>query len=434
MAANFALTPASANPGIIDYTTVAGRKMSDNATKKLTSELFDCVPENLFSFLKALKDRARDNDWSGGQGILDILRDPTDPTSATDDLLELYGNITLENIKKFEETYIGNHCRSAQDTYNLYSCLMKSISEEGKAKVLIWEAEYTVGTKVSGCLLLKVIIRESHLDSNATTSSIRGKLSSLDEYLPQIGNNITKLNQYVKLMVQALGARNEKTEDLLANLFKGYLACSDATFVAYIEKKQDAYDEGTEIRPDLLMNLANDKFKLLTLKGKWEAPSQQEEKILALEAKINALKGNNRVYPKLADPKKYPNADQNKKPDWMEKPPQDGVNSKMWKAKLWHYCHPSTGGKCDGQWRVHKPTECKGTAFKETFAAKMALKRKAQKEATPVIANPSTKKYKIKRAAAYQATQLGWSDHDDAFLTDTPLSQQDDDGSTDDGE
>ena len=34
----------------------------------------------------------------------------------------------------------------------------------------------------------------------------------------------------------------------------------------------------------------------------------------------------------------------------------------------------------------------------------MALKRKAQKDATPDIANASTKKYKIKRAAAYQAT------------------------------
>ena len=166
MSATFALTPASANPGIIDYTTVAGQKMSDNGTKKLTNELFNCVPENLFSFLKALKDRARYNDWSRGQGILDILRNPTDQTSATDDLLEFYGNITLENIKKFEELYITNHCRSSQDTYNLYSCLVKSISEEGKAKVLIWEAEYTVGAKVSGCLLLKVIIREWHLDMN----------------------------------------------------------------------------------------------------------------------------------------------------------------------------------------------------------------------------------------------------------------------------
>ena len=62
----FALTPAAANPGIIDYTTVAGRKMKENCTKKLTEELFDCVPEDLFSFLKALKDRARDSDWTGG--------------------------------------------------------------------------------------------------------------------------------------------------------------------------------------------------------------------------------------------------------------------------------------------------------------------------------------------------------------------------------
>ena len=134
---------------------------------------------------------------------------------------------------------------------------------------------------------------------------------------------------------------------------------------------------------------------------------------------------------------KYPTG-QNKKPEWMKSPPEEGVVSKMWKTKMWHYCHPTTGGKCDGEWRVHRPSECKGSAFNNTFASKMSAKRKAEEsQASTQSETPDkkkVKKLKMKRAEAYQATSLGWSDHDDAFLTDTPLSQQDDDGSTDDEE
>ena len=94
----FALTPAAANPGIIDYTLVEGRKMKESSTKKLTEDPFDCVPEELFIFLKAFKGRARDCDWNGGNGILDIIRVPENISSPSDDLLEAYGSITIDAV------------------------------------------------------------------------------------------------------------------------------------------------------------------------------------------------------------------------------------------------------------------------------------------------------------------------------------------------
>lgn len=87
----------------------------------------------------------------------------------------------------------------------MYQYLLNSISDVGKSKVLIWEPEYVVRPQMSGNLFLEIIIRESDLDTNATTGSIRDKLSSLDLYLPKVECDITKFNQYVKLMVQALG-------------------------------------------------------------------------------------------------------------------------------------------------------------------------------------------------------------------------------------
>ena len=33
-----------------------------------------------------------------------------------------------------------------------------------------------------------------------------------------------------------------------------------------------------------------------------------------------------------------------------------------WNGTKWYWCAPETGGKCEGQYRAHKPNKCKGTA------------------------------------------------------------------------
>ena len=106
----------------------------------------------------------------------------------------------------------------------------------GKSTILIWENKYVIKSDISRNLLLKIIIRENHLYTNAMMGLIGDKLSALNTYLPQVVYNILKLNQNVSLMVQALGSRGETTQDPLSNFFKGYFSCSDRIFVTYIEK------------------------------------------------------------------------------------------------------------------------------------------------------------------------------------------------------
>ena len=36
----------------------------------------------------------------------------------------------------------------------------------------------------------------------------------------------------------------------------------------------------------------------------------------------------------------------------------------MWGGKQWWYCHKDTGGKCEGEYRRHKPNVCNGQARK----------------------------------------------------------------------
>jgi hypothetical protein len=408
----FALTPAVAITGVINYRKTSGRKLFESATSKLDEELYDCKPEGLYQFLQSLSQRAQDMGWSGDDGILMIPEDPFDADSDLVYLVDNYGVVDLAQIRSFEEQYLIGNSRASQDNYQLFKCLMNSISKEGKNKILIWKSQYTVGTagiglgeKASGNLLLKVIIRESHLDTNATTATIRTKLSSLDAYLPTIGSDITKFNGYVRLLIDSLSARGETTQDLLTNLFKGYAAASDKTFVEYMGRKLEKYEEGDHTTADSLMEQADNKFKLLSINHKWNAPTQEEEKILALEARVKKLtnqgqKQGRTAKSKDSKSKKSPRSGATaEQPSWFNKEPAtaDLHKPKVWKGKDWYWCSPKTGGKCTGQHRRHKPSVCEGKAF-------IFQKSQASAAETETKVDKSTDELKLKLAKALAAT------------------------------
>jgi hypothetical protein len=414
----FALTPAVAVQGVVDLTTNVGRKLYESATKKVAEELYDCKPEGLYQFLQSVSNRARAFGWDDPvNGILQIPEDAADPQSVTDNLIENYGRISLTDIRAFEATYLHQPVRPAQDAWMLYQCLMSSISKEGKDKITIWNNQYTVGGHLSGNLLLKIIIRESYLNTNATTSNIRKKLSSLDTYILTIDSDITRFNIHVSLLIDSLTARGESTQDLLINLFKGYQAATDRTFVEYIGRKLERYEEGEIVTTDALMEQADNKYKLLKESGAWNAPSENEEKILALQAEIKHLKKAKKdggkpfakkAYDKKPYDKKKPPIAQLEKPSWFFKEPKedDLRKPRMWNDKSWYYCCPKTGGKCDGQYRRHKPADCEGKAHKFVPRTGADNKRKASDD------KPSDDK-KLKLAKAYQATLDNMISYDD---------------------
>ena len=137
--AAFALTPAVAVVGIVDFTTNVGRKLYESATQKVAEELYDCKPEGLYQFLQSVSNRARAFGWDDAAGgILQIPIIPNDPNSQLNNLIENYGRISLAEIRAFEETYLSLEIRPAQDAWMLYQCLMSSISKEGKDKITIW--------------------------------------------------------------------------------------------------------------------------------------------------------------------------------------------------------------------------------------------------------------------------------------------------------
>jgi len=162
----------------------------------------------------------------------------------------------------------------------LFTCLMNSLSSSGKAKLNIHDKQYLIGDPLieSGLCLLKILIRESHLDSNATSSMFRTKLSNLDEYLTETSKDILNLNNHVRMLIDSLTARGETTQDPLTNLFRAYAACSDSTFVKYVADIQTKWEDGEELTPEKVMDRVSNKYKIMKTKEVWNASSAEQKK------------------------------------------------------------------------------------------------------------------------------------------------------------
>ena len=387
----FALYPGEASQDILDYTTTDDCKYYGRAVKAANPDaLFDATPENLYGFIKDVEAHAQQFGWtSQHDGIFWIPADINDPgnLNGIKNLLTSYGEITMAHLRLWEEEYLGEECREAQDSVQAYHSLRASLTKTALDKVNIYQSEYTIDGTPSGPLFFKIIIRETVLDTNATALSLRTKLgsSALTEYLASVSYDISKFNQHVLMLMEALTARGEQTSDLLANLFIAYATVKDEEFRQYVVSKRSDHEDGTSVltHQQLMVIFAN-KFKNLVQAKRWSHESY-EDKFLALQAKqertnklVDKLKRNRETSKGGANGggkapgkggKQGGDAGGKGKssdlPAWMsvEPPPDKLKEPRTHNNKPWYWCSKKTGGKCDpGRYRRHKPSECKGRA------------------------------------------------------------------------
>ena len=372
----FALGPSQAIHGVIDFNTKEGLSMFKNNTRCLYNDktnLFAADAEGLVGFLNNMAERANEADWND---VLEVPLDLAQPQVNMVPFLQNNGHFDLNHLMVYTATYVGAHNRAAQDNHQIVIAIMASLAEDAKAKIIPWQAQYKFNHVTSAMGLIKVIIRESHIDSNATTRRIRTNLSSLDVHMKLQGNDVTKLNTLIQQQLTGLRARGEATLDLLPNLFKGYVAAEDENFQAYIKEKKSRYDEGLddpEITPELLMTLASNKYKVMVDTGLWMAPNKEQVKILALKSQIK----------QLSDKKSGKARTENYvRPAWMNVKPSDEdiasdktktVEGKKywWCQKHGYYCQHSTE-KCRGASKKAKETPSKPTEEKDNKTLKLA--------------------------------------------------------------
>jgi hypothetical protein len=335
---------------VLDYTDVGSIKLYYRAVEPM-DPLFDVEPAGLKLFLENVRKKAVSFNW--------MMTFAINVNGQFLSLIDNYGAMDMANVRAHALTYNGQHVRHAQNSLQIFNCLSASLTEGGMARVFLHSEEYTVNGETDGVLFLKLIIRLSHIDTRATVTVIRTRLSSLDSKIAYLQDDIVAFNEYVRLQRVSLEARGEHTLDLLVNLFKGYKAVADNKFVAYIGTKEDSYNEGTDISENELMDLAESKYKIMLENGDWKTQTNDQRKIVALTQQVKTLQDYQKQTPKEKKIKSEGGGDgapsKGKTPWYFIAPKEGDPNTKVTNGKTYHWCL-NHGEK--GKWVIHKPSDC----------------------------------------------------------------------------
>jgi hypothetical protein len=254
---------------------------------------------------------------------------------------------------------------------------------------LIHEPDDPTVLMFNGPLYLKSIIGLAHIDTRATAAHIRQSLAKLAE----LNFDITEFNDYVKVQRGALMARGEESTDLLVNLFDALASVPDVPFTQYVDCIKDEYNESDpKITVDYLMNRCELKCKVLQRSGKYNVPSKEEEKIIALSTEVDRMKAaSTALQAKLASQKEERAGRGGNRGGgrggrgeggrggrggrgrtntgawaWKDVPPADGAaQTKVVESKTYHWCPKHVA------WCIHTPADCRmeDTAEAETTDA-----------------------------------------------------------------
>jgi hypothetical protein len=154
-----------------------------------------------------------------------------------------------------------------------------------------------------------------------------------------------------------------------------------------------------------LVGMAKSKFSYLRTKGTWGAKSPNDDKIIAMTAAFNTLKGQLKLSPQLATaggknngkPKKDQKmmnkknmsdcVKQKKDEAWKKVPPKEGKKKeKVHNKRTYHWCEHHMA------WTMHLPSKCrlmteqKGENKNKSYSATVAATATVNQEYTALLA------------------------------------------------
>jgi hypothetical protein len=387
----FALSPALATNATLDYRTGEGMKMYGKAIAPL-DVLFSGDAALLRLFLSKVRQRATQSGWTG---ILQVTQGGVQMS-----FIENYGQITLESIRLQAAALETSNDRGTQNSSQMYQFLITSVTDELLGRVISQRESYTSATGFEdGPSLLKVIVTISHVDTRAQAGYIRQCLARLSITIltPEYNCNIQKINEHVAVLEEGLHARGETSQDTMMNVNTAYMACKDADFVRHAKDEYGRWEQGatmTLLKGYMASCLV--KYKTLKMKGLWEAPSPEQEQIIALTAAVSSLK--TKAASKVGNKTKTGSSDKsNKKTDkvpsrtrnagifaWKDVPPGAGeATTKVFNEKTYYWCthHPSP------MWALHNPDTYPNLCRLHTKYKEIEAAHKAKGGASEMTAN-----------------------------------------------
>ncbi len=141
-------------------------------------------------------------------------------------------------------------------------------------------------------LLHKKVMALATINSVATTKTLRLNLREISTYCATIKGNINLLHSYFDNNYSQIIARGVTVNNPVNILFTAYSVVPCAHFCLYIKGKRNDNTNGTATYThEQLILLALNKYNLLMQEGIYGAKSLEEEKIIAMQAELMALKG-----------------------------------------------------------------------------------------------------------------------------------------------
>jgi hypothetical protein len=340
---------------LLDYTSSEGIKIYNKVTAPMDA-LYDGGSGNLRLFLSKMQQKGNQYGWTR---ILTINQG-----GGNFNLVTSYGQVELSSVRAQALQIEAAASRDTQNSSQMYLFLKTSITDGLLGKVISHVNDYTSATGYEdGPSLLKVIVTISHVDTRAQSGYIRQCLARLSITIlkEEYNCDIEKINEYVVVLEEGLAARGEVSQDTMMNVQAAYEVCKDAAFVRHTRDEYSRWEQGATMSLKDYMSSALTKYKTLKMKGQWEAPSPEQEQIIALSAAVTSLKakagkGATRVKSggagkKAQDGKKGPRKNDGAYA-WKDVPPKTGEpQTKPFKGKTYHWCvnheHP--------QWALHNP-------------------------------------------------------------------------------
>jgi hypothetical protein len=177
---------------------------------------------------------------------------------------------------------------------------MHSLSASARICLLPFQGDFEFNSVVYAPLLHKKVMALATINSVATMKTLRLNLREIPTYCATVKGNIKLLHTYFDINHSQIIARGASVDDPVDILFSAYAVVPCFEFRTYIKKKQDNYTDGLlKLTHEELILLATNKYNLLVQEGKRGTKSPDEEKIIAMQAELSALKGQFTLAPNL---------------------------------------------------------------------------------------------------------------------------------------
>jgi len=235
----FATTPAMLrHEDILDYSSKMATMIYEDGCESLTTS-FDMKSNGTVIYITELQAKCNRMGWhTGTQQIICLSTGP-----------------------RYTE-------RASQNNQMMTECIMKTLSGSARARLLPFrnEVEHNV---VYTPLLHKKVMALATINSVATTKTLRSNLKEFTTHCTTVKGNSKLMHSYFDTNYSQIIARSANTN-------------GTATFT---------HEE--------LILLATNKYNLIVQSGEWGAKSLEEEKIIAMQAELMALKGQFVLAPNL---------------------------------------------------------------------------------------------------------------------------------------